>query len=89
MLLPRIQWYCQDVYDFCEKSSDLSEVLLVTDGGAAGDMGTFGWVIGTTSGTRLAAGSGPVFGFDPRSYSEYRAVHQSLTFCKAPSPVPY
>jgi hypothetical protein len=31
-------------------------------------MGTFGWIIGTTSGTRLAAGSGLVFGFDPRSY---------------------
>ena len=31
-------------------------------------MGTFGWIIGTTSGTRSAAGSDPVFGFDPRSY---------------------
>ena len=31
-------------------------------------MGTFGWVIGTTTGTCLASGSGTVFGFDPRSY---------------------
>ena len=31
-------------------------------------MGSFGWIVGTTSGTRLAAGSGPVFGLDPCSY---------------------
>ncbi len=81
VLLPRIQWYCQDVYDFCEQSSDLSDILLVTDGGAADDMGTFGWVIGTTSGIRLAAGSGPVFGFDPRSYrAETYGCRAGMTF---------
>jgi hypothetical protein len=67
-LLPKIQWYCQDAYDFCDQAFHLSHTLLVNDGGAAKNMATFGWIIGTTSGTRLAAGSGPVFGFDPRSY---------------------
>jgi hypothetical protein len=42
--------------------------MLVTDGGALETTGSFGWIIGTKTGTRLAAGSGPVFGFDPRSY---------------------
>ncbi len=67
-LLPHINWYCDDIYDFCRQATDLSKILLVCDGGAADNMGTFGWIIGTSSGTRLASGSGPVFGFDPRSY---------------------
>jgi hypothetical protein len=67
-LLPHIQWHCHDAYNFCSQASDLSHTLLVTDRGAADNMGTFGWIIGTTSGTRLATGSGPVFGFNPRSY---------------------
>ena len=53
-LLPRIRWYCQDVYDFCEHASDLPKIMLVTDGGAADNMGTFGWIIGTTDGLQLA-----------------------------------
>ncbi len=80
-LLPRIQWYCEDAYDFCGQASDLSKILLVTDGGAANQMGTFGWIIGTTSGTRLAAGSGPVFGYDPRSYrAETYGCRAGMTF---------
>jgi hypothetical protein len=80
-LLPHIQWYCHDTYDFCDQASDLSHALLVTDGGAADNMGTFGWIIGTTSGTHLAAGSDPVFGFDPRSYrAETYGCRAGMTF---------
>jgi exonuclease III len=80
-LLPRIRWYCQDAYEFCTLASNLDNILLVTDGGANDAMGTFGWVIGTTSGTRLAAGSGPVFGFDPRSYrAETYGCRAGMTF---------
>jgi hypothetical protein len=46
-------------------------------------MGTFGWIIGTTTGNRLASGSGPVFGFDPRSYrAETYGCRSGLTFIK-------
>ena len=82
-LLPRINWYCDDIYDFCRQATDLSKILLVCDGGAADNMGTFGWIIGTSSGTRLASGSGPVFGFDPRSYrSETYGCRSGLSFIK-------
>jgi hypothetical protein len=55
--------------------------MLVTDGGAAENMGTFGWIIGTTDGVRLASGSGPVFGFDPRSYrAETYGCRAGMTF---------
>jgi hypothetical protein len=44
-------------------------------------MSTFGWIIGTTCGTRLAAGSGPVFGFNPRSYrAETSGCRAGMTF---------
>lgn len=80
-LLPWLYWYCQNVYDFCEQPSDLSKIMLVTDGGAADNMGTFGWIIGTTTGFRLAAGSGPVFGFDPCSYrAETYGCRAGMTF---------
>jgi exonuclease III len=91
-LLPRLQWYCEDIYDFCAQATDLTQILLVCDGGAADNMGTFGWIIGTTAGTRLVSGSGPVFGFDPRSYrAETYGCRSGLTFitlafrfCKIP-----
>jgi hypothetical protein len=38
------------------------------DGGAMDDYGSFGWVVSTKEGDRLATGSGSVFGSDPRSY---------------------
>ncbi len=80
-LLPRLQWYCDDIFDFCAQASDLTQLLLVCDGGAADNMGTFGWIIGTTTGTRLVSGSGPVFGFDPRSYrAETYGCRSGLTF---------
>ena len=82
-LLPRINWYCEDIYNFCQQANDLSQLLLVCDGGAADNMGTFGWIIGTITGVRLASGSGPVFGFDPRSYrAETYGCRSGLTFIK-------
>jgi hypothetical protein len=45
-LLPPIQWYCQDAYDFCDQASDLSDTRLVTDRGAADNMATFGSITG-------------------------------------------
>jgi hypothetical protein len=43
--------------------------MLATDGGAANNMGMLGWIIATTDGIYLAAGSGPVFVFAPCSHS--------------------
>jgi hypothetical protein len=55
--------------------------MLVTDDGASKNMGTFGWILGTTEGLGLAAGSSPVFGFDPHSYqAESYNCHSSMTF---------
>ena len=52
----------------CRIITSLREVILVTDGGAAADYGSFGWVLGLLNGTQLAQGSGVVFGHDPKSY---------------------
>jgi hypothetical protein len=67
-LLPCIRWYCQDVYDFCAQESNLDQIMLVIDRGALETTGSFGWIIGTKNGKQLVAGSGLVFGYDPRSY---------------------
>jgi hypothetical protein len=41
----------------------------------------FGWIIGTTEGLRLVAGSGPVFGFDPCSFqAETYGCRSGMTF---------
>jgi hypothetical protein len=80
-LLPGIHCYFQDVYAFCKQALDLSEIMLATDGGVASNMGTFGWIIGTTDGLPLAAGSGPVFRFDPHSYqAETYGCCSGMTF---------
>jgi hypothetical protein len=66
-----LQWYeilCDDVYFLCTNLQNLSEIALVSDGGAAFECGSYGWVICNQDSTRLARGSGSVFGFDPRSY---------------------
>jgi hypothetical protein len=52
----------------CALITDLRDVILVSDGGAMDDHGSFGWVLGQQNGTRLAHGFGSVFGHDPRSY---------------------
>ena len=48
--------------------SDLDHLLLVSDGGAKGPCGSFGWVLGNRDGVRLARGKGMVTGHDPKSY---------------------
>ena len=54
--------------DVCTQIVALRDTLLVTDGGAARDYGSFGWVLGLSNGTRLAQGWGVVHGHDPKSY---------------------
>jgi hypothetical protein len=44
------------------------QIIVVSDGGAVQNYGSFGWVIGHKDGRRLAQGSGSAFGFDPKSY---------------------
>jgi exonuclease III len=68
LLLQRYEILCDDVYDLCTNLQNISEIVLVSDGGAAFDCGSYGWVMCNQDGTRLARGSGSVFGFDPRSY---------------------
>jgi hypothetical protein len=43
-------------------------VILVSDGSAANDHGSYGWVLGLLDGTRLAHGYGIVFEHDPSLY---------------------
>lgn len=40
----------------------------MSDGGADFKCGSYGWVLGSKSGRRIARGSGTVFGYDPMSY---------------------
>jgi hypothetical protein len=56
------------VTQFYDNIRDLAQVLVVTDGGATEEYGSFGWVISLKSGQRLAKGHGITFGLDPRSY---------------------
>ena len=62
-------------------ASDLDNLLLVSDGGAKGTSGSFGWVLGTRDGVRLAHGKGMVTGRDPKSYrAEFQGCRSGLTF---------
>jgi hypothetical protein len=66
-----LQWYeilCDDVYDLRTNLQTLSEIVLVSDGGAAFECGSYWWEMCNQDGTRLARGSGSVFGFDPQLY---------------------
>ena len=78
-LLPRFN--CADIYQFCALSQDLSNLVIVSDGGAIPYQASFGWIISTQSGIHLASGQGPVFGYDPRSYrAEAYGCKAALTF---------
>jgi hypothetical protein len=68
LLLQRVELCCASIFDVCEKLQALSEIILVSDGGAVDDYGLYGWVVGNLDGDRIAKGSGSVFGCDPRSY---------------------
>jgi hypothetical protein len=52
----------------CALITNLSDVILVSDGGAMDNHGLFGWVLGLQDGTRLAHANGIVYGHEPRSY---------------------
>ena len=62
------RFHCADIYEFTQLSHQLSNLLCVSDGGAIPNSGSFGWIISTKAGTRLASGQGTVFGHDPKSY---------------------
>jgi hypothetical protein len=66
----------------CEQALDLCKIMLVTDGGAADNMVIFELITGTTHGLHLAAaGSGPVFRFDPHPHqAETYGYCSGMTF---------
>jgi hypothetical protein len=68
LLLQHVELCGQTIYDVCDALQPLSDIILVSDGGSMDDYGSFGWVISTKEGDRVAKGSGSVFGSDPRSY---------------------
>ena len=68
LLLKRLELLCGTVSDVCQKMKKMKDILLVSDGGAFAEYGSFGWVLCLKDGTRLAKGSGSVFGYDPKSY---------------------
>jgi hypothetical protein len=68
LLLLDYKFLVGDAHSVCTRLTMLRDAILVTDGGAAADFGSFGWVLGLVDGTRLAQGSGVVYGHDPKSY---------------------
>jgi hypothetical protein len=94
VLLQHFELLAGNVHEINTLIADMSKVFLVSDGGAAEDYGSFGWVLGLEDGTRLAQGWGKVFGHDPKSYraEAYGAKAGSLflwnilSFCKSPLP---
>jgi hypothetical protein len=67
-LFSHFDFLAGSTHEVCSCITSLRNTLLVTDGGATQDYGSFGWVLGLSNGTRLAQGSGVVFGHDPKSY---------------------
>ena len=93
--LLRFDLFDLDIHDVIQTLQSLEDYILVSDGGADFKSGSFGWILGTTDGHRLAQGSGAVFGFDPKSYraeiSGCRAgllflCHAVLAYCSSPMP---
>ena len=68
LLLEHHEILCGDVFDASILLGHLDNVLLVSDGGALEKFGSYGWVLGLNDGTRIAQGSGSVYGYDPKSY---------------------
>lgn len=89
--LLRFDTYGRDIHDVVLDMSNLDDILLVSDGGAAYKCGSYGWVLGTKTGRRIARGSGTVFGYDPKSYraeiSGSRAgllfISHAMVYCNA------
>lgn len=82
-LLIRYHLFDRDPYDTLEYFNDYDRVIIVSDGGALPDRGSFGWIIGLLDGTRLARGQGTVFGSNPSSYrAEISGCKAALLFLR-------
>ena len=68
LLLLRYELLGGDIFEIGTMLQNLDDIILVSDGGAFAEYGSYGWVLGTKEGTCLAQGSGAAFGYDPRSY---------------------
>ena len=68
LLLAHHDILCGDAFDADALLFHLDNVILVSDGGALEKYGSYGWVLGLQDGTRIAQGSGSVYGYDPKSY---------------------
>jgi hypothetical protein len=75
--LLRIDLLQSSVYDIAHLLRNLDNILLVSNGGARDTYGSYGWVISASDGSRIAQGSGTVFGYDPKSY------RAEISGCKA------
>jgi hypothetical protein len=68
-------------YDFTHALSNLDDIILVSNGGARDDYGSYGWVFSHQNGMRLAQGQGSVFRLDPKSYrAKISGCHAALLF---------
>ena len=76
-LLLRFQFTTTDIHDIVSRITTFDDIILVSDGGAIYDYGSFGWTLGDVGGSRFAQGSGAVFGHAPNSY------RAEITGCKA------
>jgi hypothetical protein len=85
VLLQRFEIFSGFVFDLCSCLQEISQIIVVSDGGGVQQYGSFGWVIGHKDGRRLAQGSGSAFGFNPCSYQAEgygaKASHLFLLHC--------
>jgi hypothetical protein len=68
LLLQRFELFAEDIFAVCEQIRVLSKIILVSDGGAINDYGSYGWVVSMQEGNKIAQGSGSVFWCNPHSY---------------------
>ena len=72
-----------------------SSFIACSDGSAVAFEGTYGWVVCSEDGTRLAHGAGPVDGHDPRSFraegqgmlSVVCLLHRLMEWCCSTTPI--
>jgi hypothetical protein len=50
LLLQQMDLRGQSIYNVCDVMQSLSDIILVSDGGAMDDYGSFGWVVSTKGG---------------------------------------
>jgi hypothetical protein len=94
LLLHWFKIFAEDIYAVCEQIRVLSEIILVSNGGAIDNYSSYCWVVSTKEGIKIAQGSGSVFGCNPQSYRAegYGAKAGTLflihcfTYCNVPIP---